>query len=134
LIGEASETQTGDSSVYANPLKSLASKAGDFLRYSPALENVGYSESVLPENAPSALPSFPLYTAQMLDFSAATSNAENSLVFEGGRGKGAENKPSPHFDPINPFVTGMADDNSAAVFSDFGAAHDYSGTRNPLAL
>ena len=57
--------------VSTNPLKSLASKAGDFLSYSPASENIGHSESILAENAPPALPSFPLYTVQMLGFSEA---------------------------------------------------------------
>ena len=80
-----------------NPLKLLGPKAGDFSRYSPALENVGRSESnLLPMNA-IAIPSFLLHTAQMLGFKARSNRAENCSVLEGGRGKGAENKPSPFF-------------------------------------
>ena len=91
LIGEASEMQTGGSAASTNPLKSLVPKAGDFSRYSPALENVGHSESNLQPMVPVVLPSFLLHTAQMLGFRARCKPAENCLVFEGGRGKGAGN-------------------------------------------
>ena len=84
-------TQTGDSMAYANPLKLLASKPGDFLRYSPASENIGRSESISGHRAGSALPSYWLHTAQMLGFRGPDGRAENCLKFEGGRGKGAGN-------------------------------------------
>ena len=70
-LGAATETQTGRSAAPTNPLKSLISKAGDFLRYSPALENVGHSESDFGRMGLAALPSFHRNTVQMLGFSEA---------------------------------------------------------------
>ena len=95
LVGEATDTQNRGNWPAAKLLKLLGSKAGDFSRYSPALENVGHSESNLLPMMPVALPSFLLHTAQMLGFRGRSYPTENCLEFVGGRGKGAENKPSP---------------------------------------
>ena len=71
LVGEPTDTQTRDNWPAAKLLKSLGSKAGDFLSYSPALENVGHSESDFGRIGLAALPSFRRNTVQMLGFSEA---------------------------------------------------------------
>jgi hypothetical protein len=71
LVGEPTDTQTRDNWPAVKLLKSLGSKAGDFLSYSPALENGGHSESNLLSMGAAALPSFRRNTVQMLGFSEA---------------------------------------------------------------
>jgi hypothetical protein len=90
LVGEPTDTQTRDNWPAAKLLTSLASKAGDFWRYSPALENVGRSESNLLLMNAIAIPSFLLHTAQMLGFSSRGDQSEKIVIKEGGRGKGTE--------------------------------------------
>ena len=80
MVGEPTDTQTSDNCPAAKPLKLLGSKAGDFLSYSPALENVGHSESILLPMVPVVLPSFLLHTAQMLGFRGHCDPADNSVI------------------------------------------------------
>src|SRR3954452_11185964 len=88
---EANGTRNDQPLNASNPLKLLASKAGDFLHYSPASENIGHSESDFGRMGLPALPSFHRNTPQMLGFSEGRIASENCCYFEDGRGKGAGN-------------------------------------------